>query len=51
MTRTDSFVVGTLVVLFAFIAGLVGVPSLLPAASTSAAPSAAPIPGRQSTLP
>ncbi len=42
MTRTDSFVVGTLVVLFAFIAGLVGVPSLLPAASTSAAPSAAP---------
>jgi peptide/nickel transport system substrate-binding protein len=42
MTRTDSFVVGTLVVLFALIAGLVGVPPLLPAASTSAAPSAAP---------
>ena len=31
MTRTDSFVVGTLVVLLALIAGLVGVPSLLPA--------------------
>ena len=31
MTRTDSLVVGTLVVLLALIAGLVGVPSLLPA--------------------
>ena len=29
MTRTDSFVVGTLVVLLALIAGLVSVPSLL----------------------
>ena len=39
MTRTDSFVVGTLVVLLALIAGLVGVPSLLPAAATAATPS------------
>ena len=36
MTRTDSFVVGTLVVLLAIIAGLVGVPSLLPTAATTA---------------
>jgi peptide/nickel transport system substrate-binding protein len=40
MTRTDSIVVGTLVALLAIIAGLVGVPSMLPAASTTAAPSA-----------
>ena len=33
MTRTDSFVVGTLVVLFALIAALVGGPALVPAAS------------------
>jgi ABC-type dipeptide transport system, periplasmic component len=39
MTRTDSFVVGTLVVLLAMIAGLVGVPSLLPTAATTATPS------------
>ena len=39
MTRTDSFVVGTLVVLLAVIAGLVGGPSLLPAAATTAQPS------------
>jgi hypothetical protein len=39
MTRTDSFVVGTLVVLLALIAGLVGLPSLTPAAVVSAAPS------------
>ena len=39
MTRTDSFVVGTLVVLFTIIAGLVGVPALQPPAR-SAAPSA-----------
>ena len=38
MTRTDSFVVGTLVVLLAIIAGLVGVPSLGPAASTAPSP-------------
>ena len=34
MTRTDTFVVGTLVVLFALVASLVGIPSLVPAAST-----------------
>ena len=33
MTRTDSVVVGTLVVLFALIAGLVGLPALAPAVS------------------
>jgi peptide/nickel transport system substrate-binding protein len=42
MTRTDSFVVGTLVALLAVIAGLVGVPSLMPAAATTPAPSATP---------
>jgi peptide/nickel transport system substrate-binding protein len=42
MTRTDSFVVGTLVALLAILAGLVGVPALQPAASTTAAPSATP---------
>jgi peptide/nickel transport system substrate-binding protein len=42
MTRTDSFVVGTLVALFAIIAGLVAVPSMLPVASTSATPSVGP---------
>src|SRR5437879_661293 len=36
MTRTDSFVVGTLVVLLAMIAGLVGIPSVLPGAATAA---------------
>jgi peptide/nickel transport system substrate-binding protein len=36
MTRTDSFVVGTLVVLLALIAGLVGIPSVLPGAATAA---------------
>ena len=36
MTRTDSLVVGTLVVLLALIAGLVGVPSMLPGATTVA---------------
>ena len=39
MTRTDSFVVGTLVVLLAIIAGLVGVPSLLPTTAAVATPS------------
>jgi peptide/nickel transport system substrate-binding protein len=43
MTRTDSFVVGTLVVMLAVLAGLVSVPALIPAASTTAAPSASPI--------
>lgn len=39
MTRTDSFVVGTLVVLLALIAGLVGLPSVLPASLGAATPS------------
>jgi peptide/nickel transport system substrate-binding protein len=38
MTRNDSFVVGTLVVLLALIAGLVSAPSLLPATATVATP-------------
>ena len=48
MTRTDSFVVGTLVVLLAIIAGLVGVPSLLPTAATTAtsSPSAGSVASR-----
>ena len=55
MTRTDSFVVGTLVVLFALIAGLVGVPTLVPAAlpgqSLSLTPgSAVPRPYREGVL-
>ena len=39
MTRIDSLVVGGLVVMLAILAGLVGVPTLLPAASTAALPS------------
>ena len=39
MTRTDSFVVGTLVVLLAIIAGIVSVPTLLPSAAASSTPS------------
>ena len=42
MTRIDSFVVGALVALFAIIAGLVAVPSMLPASSTSATPGVGP---------
>ena len=38
MTRTDSFVVGTLLVLFALIASLVGVPAVAPAASPGQSP-------------
>ncbi len=39
MTRTDTFVVGTLVLLFAIIAGLMGVPALqLSASSTTVTP-------------
>jgi peptide/nickel transport system substrate-binding protein len=41
MTRSDTLVVGTLVLLLAVIAGLVGVPSLLPATS-SASPGTSP---------
>ena len=44
MTRTDSYVVGTLVVLLALIAGLVSAPSLLPATATVATPQ--PTPGQ-----
>ena len=40
MTRTDTFVIGTLVVVFALVASLVGIPSLIPAAATHALPSA-----------
>ena len=39
MTRTDSFVVGTLVVLLVLIAGLVGVPALVPGAAIAVGPS------------
>ena len=48
MTRTDSFVVGTLVVLLALIAGLVGVPSLITpgSAQTLASPSPPSVPAR-----
>ena len=46
MTRTDSLVVGTLVVLLALIAGLVSVPSLFPAAATVATPQPSAEPGR-----
>ena len=38
MTRTDSFVVGTLVLLLVIIAGLVGVPSLLPTTASNSTP-------------
>ncbi|MFL5711349.1 MAG: ABC transporter substrate-binding protein, partial [Chloroflexota bacterium] len=38
MTRNDSFVVGTLVVLLAVIAGLVSAPSILPATASVATP-------------
>jgi peptide/nickel transport system substrate-binding protein len=43
LTRTDTFVVGTLVVLLAIIASLVGIPALIPAAP-AAEPSAEPDP-------
>jgi peptide/nickel transport system substrate-binding protein len=43
LTRTDTFVVGALVVLFAILAGLVGAPALAPATS-SAPPDASPEP-------
>ena len=43
MTRTDSVVVGTLVLLFAIIASLVGVPALIPPAPAGV-PSASPDP-------
>ena len=43
MTRTDSFVVGALVVLFAILAGLMAAPALTPA-TTAVAPSPSPDP-------
>jgi peptide/nickel transport system substrate-binding protein len=43
LTRTDSFVVGALVVLFAILASLVGAPALTPA-TPAVAPSASPDP-------
>jgi peptide/nickel transport system substrate-binding protein len=43
LTRTDSFVVGALVVLFAILAGLVGAPALTPA-TTAVAPTPSPDP-------
>ncbi|HYH92953.1 MAG TPA: peptide ABC transporter substrate-binding protein [Candidatus Saccharimonadales bacterium] len=50
MTRTDTFVVGTLVVLLALIAGLIAVPALQPATPTSpiagATPLATPLPAQ-----
>ena len=38
MTRSDSFVVGTLVVLLAIVAGLIGIPAVQRASSVSSAP-------------
>ncbi len=49
MTRTDSFVVGTLVVLLAVIAGLVSAPAILPATATVATPQ--PTPGTVTARP
>ena len=51
MTRTDSLVVGALVVLLALIAGLVGVPALSRAASTAARPARAPAPVERRAVP
>ena len=42
MTRTDTFVVGTLVLLLALVAGLIGVPALQLSSSSSPAASAPP---------
>ena len=44
MTRTDSFVVGTLVVLLAIVAGLVGVPALSDTAAPAPAAPSDPLP-------
>ena len=46
MTRTDSFVVGTLVVLLALVAGLVGVPALGGTAAPTTALPSDPVPTR-----
>jgi peptide/nickel transport system substrate-binding protein len=48
MTRIDTFVVGTLVVLLALVAGIIGAPALSPATagpSASAGAGASPLPG------
>ena len=45
MTRTDSFVVGTLVVLLALVAGVIGVPALQPASIASREPESTADPG------
>lgn len=55
MTRTDTFVVGTLVLLLAVVAGLIGVPALTPTAATPSAtptdpPFVAPRPYREGVL-
>ena len=47
MTRTDTFVIGTLVVVFALVATLVGIPSLIPAASTHVLATASSTPARR----
>lgn len=44
MTRTDSFVVGTLVVLLAIVAGLIGVPALSSSTAASPPPGSEPLP-------
>jgi peptide/nickel transport system substrate-binding protein len=44
MTRTDSFVVGTLVVLLAIVAGLVGVPALSDTVAPASAAPSDPVP-------
>ena len=41
MTRIDTFVVGTLVVLLALVAGIIGAPALQPASASPSAPSGA----------
>jgi peptide/nickel transport system substrate-binding protein len=45
MTRTDTFVVGTLVVLLAIVAGVIGVPALQPTSLASREPEATAAPG------
>src|SRR4051794_29088180 len=51
MTRTDTFVIGTLVVVFALVATLVGIPSLIPAASTHVLASPSPSSGASASAP
>src|SRR5688500_16158698 len=52
MTRTDTFVVGTLVLLLALIAGIIGVPALqLSATSSSSSPQPDASPSGSQTRP